>query len=156
MEQPLQADEEEKSSNLSVNVEYLDKDGVIINPKDLEMGTEFFAKVTVKHLGEEGRYKDIALNQTFPSGWEIINERMDNLSSGYSNSSFDSRDIRDDRVYTFFSIGRRDTKVFYTKLIATYEGSYYEPATSCSSMYRNDIFASDPGKWIKVSEAMNQ
>ena len=156
MEQPLQADEEEKSSNLSVNVEYLDKDGVIINPKDLEMGTEFFAKVTVKHLGEEGRYKDIALNQTFPSGWEIINERMDNLSSGYSNSSFDFRDIRDDRVYTFFSIGRRDTKVFYTKLIATYEGSYYEPATSCSSMYRNDIFASDPGKWIKVSEAMNQ
>ena len=155
-EQPLQADEKERSSNLTVNVSYLDKNGYEIDPSNLEMGTEFIAKVTVKHIGIEKTYTDLALNQTFPSGWEIINERMDNLSTSYSNSRHDFRDIRDDRVYTFFNLSRNKTKVFYTRLIATYEGSYYEPATSCSSMYRNDIFASDPGKWIKVSEAMNQ
>jgi uncharacterized protein YfaS (alpha-2-macroglobulin family) len=155
-EQPLQADEVERSSNLSVNVEYLGKDGNSINPSSLEMGTEFLAKVTVRNIGNEDYYEDLALNQTFPSGWEIINERMDNLSSGYSNSGHDFRDIRDDRIYTFFRLNRNGTKVFYTRLIATYEGNYYEPATSCSSMYRNDIFASKPGKWIKVIPSMNQ
>jgi uncharacterized protein YfaS (alpha-2-macroglobulin family) len=155
-EQPLQADEVERSSNLSVNVEYLGKDGNSINPSSLEMGTEFLAKVTVRNIGNEDYYEDLALNQTFPSGWEIINERMDNLSSGYSNSGHDFRDIRDDRIYTFFRLNRNGTKVFYTRLIATYEGNYYEPASSCSSMYRNDIFASKPGKWIKVIPSMNQ
>lgn len=156
MEQPLQADEVERSSNLSLNVEYINKEGSSVNPSELEMGTEFFAKVTVRNIGSEDYFEDIALNQTFPSGWEIINERMDNMSSGFSNSSYDFRDIRDDRVYTFFSIRRSSSKVFYTKLIATYEGSYYEPATSASSMYRNDIFASKPGKWIKVNPVINQ
>ena len=155
-EQPLQANEEDIANNLSINVEYFDKEMTPINIEKLDIGTEFICKVTVSQKGIGGKYEDLAINQTFPAGWEIINDRMDNIGSQQRNSAYDFRDIRDDRVYTFFSLNSGQKKVFYTRVIASYQGDYYLPSTSCESMYRNDIFASKSGRWVQIINPINQ
>jgi uncharacterized protein YfaS (alpha-2-macroglobulin family) len=153
---PSQQEEEPRAENISITVSYVDLDGQEIDPQYLSMGTEFYSKVTVRHNGIGGTFTELALNQTFPSGWEIVNERMDNMQASFKSSSYTFKDIRDDKVFTFFNLGSRSKVTYYTKLIATYAGEFYLPATSCSSMYRDDIFANNTGKWIQVLAESNQ
>ena len=153
---PSQEEEEPRAENISIAVSYVDQYGQEIDPQYLSMGTEFYSKVTVKHNGVGGTFTELALNQTFPSGWEIVNERMDNMKAAFKSSRYTFKDIRDDKVFTFFNLGSRSTVTYYTKLIATYAGEFYLPATSCSSMYRDDIFANNTGKWVQVLAESNQ
>jgi uncharacterized protein YfaS (alpha-2-macroglobulin family) len=94
-------------------------------------------------------YQELALAQVFPSGWEIINTRMGDLSTG-TQSGFDYQDFRDDRVNTFFDLSENQTKVFRVQLNAAYPGKYYLPATSCSAMYDESVSASVKGQWVSV------
>ena len=53
-------------------------------------------------------YNDLALTHIMPSGWEIYNERMidhpEQATSTDTNNSYTYRDIRDDRVLTYFNL----------------------------------------------------
>jgi uncharacterized protein YfaS (alpha-2-macroglobulin family) len=67
--------------------------------------------VTISNPGTYGGNLDeMALQNIFPSGWEIINQRLDILGDHLKNSEFDYQDIRDDRVYTFFDLYGRVSK----------------------------------------------
>ncbi|WP_028981150.1 alpha-2-macroglobulin family protein [Sporocytophaga myxococcoides] len=63
------------------------------------------------------------------------------------------RDIRDDRVYTFFDIKANEKKTFRVMLNAAYLGRFYLPATYAEAMYDGSINATVPGKWVEVFKA---
>ncbi len=101
-------------------------------------GTDFIAKVTVRNPGNRGYYDRMALTQIFPSGWEILNTRLQDGEGAYKSSPFDYQDIRDDRVNTYFGIGEKQTLTFYVQLNAAYLGKYFLPGTYCGAMYDNE------------------
>jgi uncharacterized protein YfaS (alpha-2-macroglobulin family) len=148
--QPVQGLETEQSSGLKVSVVYKTDNGNILDVASVKQGTDFFAEVTVEHPGLYFDYTDIALSQVFPSGWEIINTRVQDVNSGLKEDIFDYRDIRDDRVYTFFNLAKYTKKTFRVRLNAAYTGRYYLPAVNCEAMYETNIQANTKGRWVEV------
>ncbi len=149
---PLAGEETNAEHQLNLSVTYRDMEGNIIDPKSIEQGTDFLAEVSVSNPGMRGDYQNLALSQIFPSGWEIHNTRMDSPQTGSSNN-FDYQDIRDDRVYTFFSLAARQKKSFTVLLNASYSGKFYLPAVSCEAMYDANINARKAGTWVTVGKA---
>ncbi|AHM59064.1 alpha-2-macroglobulin [Flammeovirgaceae bacterium 311] len=146
---PVNGDETNAENHLNLNVVYRDMQGNVIDPTGLEQGTDFMAEVSVSNPGTRGNYKNLALSQIFPSGWEIHNARMDSPGT-VEKTGFDYQDIRDDRVYTFFSLNAREKKTFRVLLNASYSGKFYLPAVSCEAMYDNSISARKAGSWVTV------
>ena len=96
-------------------------------------------------------YQEMALNQIFPSGWEILNTRVNDLADeDLQASTYDYQDVRDDRVHTFFDLAAGKTAVYRVRLNAAYEGRFYLPATACEAMYDHSIYARRQGQWVEV------
>ncbi len=148
---PMAGNETDAENDLVLSVVYKDLDGNTVDPINLEQGTDFKAEVTVKNPGYRGNYKEMALTQIFPSGWEIRNMRLNgDNSSPHFKSVPTYQDIRDDRVMTYFDLRAGNTKTFVVLLNATYEGKYYLPAVNCEAMYDNTISGRKKGQWVTV------
>ncbi len=148
---PAGGQEEDESKNLSLTVSYTDSKGNAIEVDRLEQGTEFVASVTVFNPGIRGIYKNLALNQIFPSGWEINNLRLTgDEGTGLTGDLPTYQDIRDDRVYTYFDLNASQRKTFKVLLTASYAGSYYLPAVSCEAMYDHSVYSRNKGKVVQV------
>lgn len=137
---------EEANTNINMNISYTDTKGGPIDITNLKMGTEFKAIVNLNSINGLKDYRNLALNQVFPSGWEILNWRMSGANN--NNTIVNYQDIRDDRVYSFFHLYRSFTVEI--PLIATYPGSYYLPVQFCESMYDNTIYARKKAGWVEV------
>lgn len=149
--QPLAGQEDAAASNLKIQVTYKNTNGASIDPSSLMQGTDFIAEVKITNPGTRGiRYDEMALQQIFPSGWEILNTRMDNVQQFSEGSRSDYQDFRDDRVYTFFDIAENKTHTYRVQLTAAYQGRFYLPAVSCQAMYDNSINARTKGQWVDV------
>jgi alpha-2-macroglobulin len=149
--QPLAGEETASAQNLKIEVLYKTLEGAAVNPAALIQGTNFVAEVRVTHTGQRPfPYQELALAQIFPSGWEIINTRMDELESSQAGNRPKYLDIRDDRANTFFDLPERKTQVYRIQLNAAYQGHFYLPAVSCEAMYDNSIYARVPGTWVEV------
>lgn len=148
--QPAVGDETLVSENLNMNIRYTTMEGTALNVEQMEQGKDFLAKVTISNPGLLGNYKDMALTQVFPSGWEIHNTRMDEGPSMVDANIPEYQDIRDDRVYTYFDLPARKSKTFVIQLNASYLGKFYLPSITCEAMYDNSIQARVPGKWVEV------
>ncbi len=153
---PARGNEEAAENNLKVTVEYTDTDGIAIDPVKLEQGTEFIASVTIANPGLRGQYKNMALNQIFPSGWEINNLRLDEAEDRLKSDVPTYQDIRDDRVYTYFDLPAGQRKTFRVLLTASYAGAYYLPALSCEAMYDHGIYARTKGQVVEVVKRITQ
>ena len=139
-----------KPDILQMRIGYFTLSGKPVDPASLKQGTDFVAQVNIKNPGHRGRYDNLALTQIFPSGWEILNTRMMNDDEGFKSSPSDYRDVRDDRVNTYFSLPEGKEVTFYVMLNAAYTGKYYLPATSCQAMYDVSVSAMEKGKWVEV------
>ncbi len=151
--QPATGRETARAENLQLHVQYTDMQGKPLSPASLSQGTDFLAKVTVSHPGPMApfrEYRELALQQIFPSGWEIVNTRLEQMNYR-QESPYTYRDIRDDRVYTFFNLGYQDKVTYIVQLTAAYQGRYYLPATQCAAMYDNSIAANNKGMWVEVT-----
>ena len=62
----------------------------------------------------------------------------------------DYRDIRDDRVYSYFELKSGQSKRFVTLLHSSFTGTYYLPAVNCEAMYDYSIRATTTGEWVNV------
>lgn len=154
--QPVIGDTRTISNDLDIAIAYKKMDGTPIDVKSIPQGTDFYAEVRVTHPGKRPLpYRELALAQIFPSGWEIINSRMDGIEGAASPSRADYIDVRDDRVNTFFGLRERESKTYRVQLNAAYQGRFYLPATQCEAMYDNSISASRPGQWVVVHNAEN-
>lgn len=149
--QPVAGQESAAATNLKIDVVYKNTNGVTIDPSTLVQGTDFVAEVKITNPGTRGiRYDEMALHQIFPSGWEILNTRMDNVQNFSAGSPSDYQDFRDDRVFTFFDLDENKTHTYRVQLTAAYQGRFYLPAVSCEAMYDNSINARTDGRWVEV------
>ncbi len=146
---PMQGDTSRASNGLTLTTTYTTLNGDRLDVSQLEQGTDFVAKVTVRNTGNRD-YEELALDQMFPSGWEILNTRLDNMDLGGHVPTY--KDIRDDRVYQFFDLKRGESKTFHVMLNAAYLGQYYLPTVEAQAMYDRSINARIGGRWIKVIE----
>ncbi len=149
--QPAPGEESAQSNDLKIAVTFKNSDGSTLDPGNILQGKDFIAEVKVTHPGSRPLfYKELALQQIFPAGWEILNSRLGDLQ-GTTQSGFDYQDIRDDRVNTFFDLREGETKVFRVQLNAAYAGRFFLPATLCEAMYDNSVSANTRGQWVQVT-----
>ena len=134
------------ADNIRLDVKYTDMAGSPISVEDIRQGTDFMSAVTLSNISGTSDYSNLALTHIIPSGWEIYNERMivPEASSSNSNeantsessaSKYTYKDIRDDRVLTYFDLRRGESKTFTVRLQATYAGNFILPAIQCEAMY---------------------
>jgi alpha-2-macroglobulin len=147
---PLEGDNTSSENNLKMDIRYLSMDEREISVDRLAQGTDFIAEVTITHPGLRTNYEELALNQIFPSGWEIRNTRMDLVETTKVADKPEYMDIRDDRVYSYFDLNKYKTKRFRILLNASYLGKFYLPTVYCEAMYDNEINSRKGGKWIEV------
>lgn len=149
---PETGSEKEFSNNLTINVDYYNSNGDRIDVSKITQGTDFVATVSVYNPGAY-YYRDLALTQIFPPGWEMSNNRIwDNESvTGKDRPTY--QDIRDDRVYTYFDLAEGQRKVFSVRLNASYLGKYYLTGAYCEAMYDNSVSAMKKGQWVEVTRA---
>lgn len=149
---PLIGNEQESSRNIQMNVVYKNMKGEEISVDKMKQGTDFMATISVHNSGTGRDYKELALSQIFPSGWEIINTRLNDAPQAYQQEKPNYQDIKDDRVYTYFDLKPNARKEFTILLNASYRGKYYLPSVAVEAMYDNDIYANKRGRWIEVVE----
>jgi len=148
---PEVGNETDASSGLKITSVYRTLEGSFIEPATIEQGTDFYVQITITNPTAL-EYKQMALSQIFPSGWEIINTRLLEIDNVVKSSIPTNQDIRDDRVYTYFDLKPAETKTFYVLLNASYTGSYYLPAINCEAMYDATINARMKGMWVNVAK----
>lgn len=148
---PGAGEEKEFSNNLNLSASYFTLEGDEIDVSRISQGTDFMAVVTIYNPSALF-YKNLALTQIFPPGWEISNSRMDN-DDFTSNDNPEYMDIRDDRIYTYFDLGSNERKTFRVKLNAAYLGKFYLTGIYCEAMYDNSISAMEKGMWIEVTKS---
>jgi len=125
--------------------------GANIDPASLRQGTDFYVVATVTNPGSKVvDMEEVALTQVFPSGWEIINERL----TGGSNNNVEYQDIRDDRINSFFDLRAKESITVKTKVTATYAGRFYLPPVVATAMYDDDVKATTKGRWVTVSKQL--
>lgn len=140
----------ETQKNLGMKVSYFNLENEPIDPTKLSQGTDFKCVVNITNPGMMGNYKELTLTQMFPSGWEIINTRLNNQAISAQNIGLNYQDFRDDRVYSYFDLSAAQQVSVTILLNATYKGYYYLPATYCEAMYDNSIQAIIPGKRVRI------
>jgi uncharacterized protein YfaS (alpha-2-macroglobulin family) len=139
-------------NSLAMTISYKLLNGKTINPENLKQGLDFYAEVVIKNPGKMGYYEQMALTQIFPSGWEIINTRIHDNESILSSSPSVYKNVRDDRVFTYFNLRENETVTYKVLLNASYIGKYYLSAVQCEAMYNHDISATVAGKWVQVTK----
>lgn len=147
---PLEGTEEAGENNIKMEVKYMNMQGESIAVDNLKQGTDFMVEVSVTNPGLRGDYEEMAITQIFPSGWEILNNRLDDTDQLYTGDKPEYLDIRDDRVLTYFDLKRNAKATFKVYLNASYQGSFYMPAVFVEAMYDNNIAGNTKGKWVKV------
>ena len=132
-----------------MQVVYRDLDNRKIDPSQIRQGMDFKIIATVTHRGVKPHLTDLALTQIMPSGWEILPSRLG--ISTTENKNFTYRDIRDDRVMTYFSLNQNAQKSFEILVNAAYAGKYFMPGTLCEDMYDHTVQARKNGMWVEVA-----
>ena len=126
----------EMSNGLKITVHYTDLSGASINETEIKQGSDFVAVVKIANINPSSDYLNLALTHIIPSGWEIFNERMTNDDGEAAASDrYTYRDIRDDRILTYFNLARGKSVVFTVRLQASYIGKFTLPAILCEAMY---------------------
>ena len=147
---PLRADVTKEDKGLSMGIEYLSMDLKPVDAANLTQGTDFLMVAKVTNTGYR-RVDNIALSEMVPSGWEIRNTRLYESDFGIKEGEYDYRDIRDDRVYTYFNLSPGQTKTFILVLNASYKGEFWQPSVSCEAMYTENCYSRTPGKNVRVT-----
>lgn len=144
---PRPGRERPRADGLRLDVDYY-VDGRVADVERLPAGEDVEIRVRVTNTSRTRGYEELVLNHLLPAGWEIANAR---LAGSASSANFDFRDIRDDRVYTYFDLDAGRTTTFTVHATTAYEGTYYLPAVSCEAMYDPAITALEPGRWVEVT-----
>ena len=147
---PVEGTESSENKNLNLSVRYLTLENSEIDKSILSQGTNFKLEVTVENPVLAGDCHELALTLIFPSGWEIINTRLEEEAQQSSTPEQEYTDIRDDRVLKYFDLKAGEKRTFTVILNASYRGRFYMPALSVEAMYDNSRYARLTGGWVEV------
>ncbi|HEX6637180.1 MAG TPA: MG2 domain-containing protein [Steroidobacteraceae bacterium] len=163
-------EEDASSKGLSIDIRYTDAEGNAVDVQRLSQGMDLIAQVSVRNTSRR-QLDNLALTQMFPGGWEIRNDRLENVdTAGERTSDANSRtrfwwvpaewrthrreaeytDIRDDRVLRYFSLAQDESIFFETRLNAAYLGRFYLPGGGIEAMYDANLHARQRGQWVEV------
>lgn len=134
------------ASGLGVSVSWNNAFGTAFDPVRIDQGTDFEAAITVVNQASQ-ELEEMALSVVLPSGWETWGE-----SSG-AGPGYEFRDVRDDRVLSYFDLKRGETKTFTVRLHAAYLGRFYLPPIVGEAMYDAELHGRTEGTWIEVVPA---
>ncbi len=135
--------ETHKNNELELYVTYYTENGSRTTPDKLKIGDNFTIRISLENLDDE-KVENIALTLPIPTGWEILNERVG--SANYAGSdAYDYQDIRDEAIYTYFSLEEWDEKVFNFSGTVTHTGDFSIPAIHAEAMYDDTYSAVYPG-----------
>ena len=151
---PEPGNERSSRDGLRLTVRYRDLDGTPLDVSRLSQGTDIVAEIEVRNT-TGASLQNLALTQILPSGWEILNARLDEPLEGTEPApagrrSADYEDVRDDRIYRYFDSKPGTTRRFVTLLHAAYAGRYYLPSVSVEAMYDARKHARTTGQWVDV------
>ena len=147
--QPTGTDLPALSRGLGIEVSYTDAAGHPLSPAEgIKQGTDLIATVSVSNLSATHDYANLALTHLLPSGWEVLGEAG---GTGNAAGGYDYRDVRDDRVLTYFGLRRGERKNFSLRLQATYAGTFALPSVQCEDMYDPSIMARTRAGKTKVT-----
>jgi uncharacterized protein YfaS (alpha-2-macroglobulin family) len=168
---PRSGEERPSANGLTLTVTYSDADGNPVDVASVPQGMDLIAQLTVKNTGTRA-LDNLALSQIVPAGWEIRNDRLENVdTTGERKQDDTSRgaywwvpsqwrnqplrtaeyvDIRDDRVQRYFSLRSDESIFFETRLNAAYLGRFYLPGASIEAMYDAKQHARLSGTWVEV------
>ena len=152
---PLRAEVEDQESRIRLTVQWLDEDGMRIDPDTLSRGTTFWGHIRVGNPSREQALEEVALTQLLPAGWEIENTRLTpDARPGWMKkwrlNAEEYLDIRDDRADWFFDLPRRGSLDFALKLNAVTRGEFFLPPTQVEAMYDRDFRARRAGRKVVV------
>jgi uncharacterized protein YfaS (alpha-2-macroglobulin family) len=168
---PAAGHDDASSSGFALDVHYADAAGAPIDIAHLPQGTDLIAEIAIRNLTQH-RIDNIALAQLVPAGWEIENERLAGGDAKGTREEDDKKragswyipdgssataaraeyvDIRDDRIYRYFSLKPDEQIYFRTRLNAAYRGHYYLPSIAVEAMYDATKLARTKGEWIDVT-----
>jgi len=117
-----------------------------LDVSDLDQGTDFLVKVKVTNTSDR-KLSELALTQVMPSGWEIHGTRPG------PGPGFEYRDVRDDRVLTYFDLAANETRTFTVGLNAAYKGHYYMAPVRVEAMYDAELHAQSAGQWVDITSS---
>jgi hypothetical protein len=146
------------AEGLSIEVQYRDMRMNAIGLDQIGQGVDLVAEVRVANRTPR-RLENLVLTHLVASGFQIKNPRFGGeggpdpgrgVMDWASPASVDYQDIRDDRVFTYFGLGERETKVFLIALNASYRGRCYQPGVAVEAMYDAAIHANTKGQWIEI------
>jgi uncharacterized protein YfaS (alpha-2-macroglobulin family) len=140
----------EANNNLKLELSYTDMNGNAITIDNLKQGTDFYAVIKVSNISGRNAYQNIALTQIIPSGWEIVNRSMYIPDDLGNTAAYTYRDIRDDRVLTYFNLDRNTYRIFRLSLQASYIGDFVLPAVLCEAMYDPTAYARTKAGMVSV------
>jgi hypothetical protein len=147
---PLKSDATQQEKGVGMKIDYLDMNLKPVNHSTLTQGADFMMVVKVTNISFS-KVENVALTQMVPAGWEIRNTRLFEADWGIKESTYDYRDFRDDRVNTYFTLNRGETKTFVLVLNAAYRGTYFQPSVWCEAMYTENFYSRIPGTTVKVT-----
>jgi uncharacterized protein YfaS (alpha-2-macroglobulin family) len=114
---------------------------------EVEQGQDLVAEITVRNTTSSPIHQ-LALVHLVPGGWEIRNDRFEGRRD--PTHQYEYRDIRDDRILTYFGLNHGESKTFTVRLHGAYVGRFYQPPIRVESMYDGTIAAETDGDWVEV------
>jgi uncharacterized protein YfaS (alpha-2-macroglobulin family) len=135
----------ERAENLKVEVSYRLLEGYKIDVSRLAQGCDFQAIIKVINTSGINDYKNLALTQIIPAGWEFA---ATSLQETLGSQIY--RDIRDDRVMFYFDLVRGANITFQVRLQSVYAGRYTLPAVRVEGMYNPEAQARTKAGVVEV------
>jgi uncharacterized protein YfaS (alpha-2-macroglobulin family) len=144
---PPAGGEPESANDLSIEVNYRDLKMNQLDIGSVSQGLDIVVDIRVRNMTQRA-LDNLVLTHLVAAGYQIKNPRFTGESG--TAADVDYQDIRDDRVYTYFSLAPGRDKTFLITLNASYRGRYYQPGPVVEAMYEAAVHANAKGQWIKI------
>ncbi len=144
---PAAGQEETFSRGLEIKVIYRD---LKMNPVEISaitQGSDLLVDVEIRN-NTVRQLQNLVLTHLVASGFQIKNPLFSRDNRPVKN--YDYQDVRDDRIYSYFSLNPGESKTFLVALNASYLGRFYQPGIAVEAMYDDSVQANTRGQWVNI------
>lgn len=144
---PAAGQEETFARGLEIKVMHRDLKMNPVEISSITQGSDLLVDVQIKN-NTVRQLQNLALTHLVASGFQIQNPLFSSDNRPVKN--YDYQDVRDDRIYTYFSLNPGESKTFLVVLNASYLGRFYQPGIAVEAMYDDSVQANTTGQWVKI------